>query len=73
MLNTTREIDEAKFDDLVLGLEGQYLHGQEIATFQVNVGLRCNQSCRHCHLECSPARTEKETSRAPPSVSTVRE
>ncbi len=58
MINITRGISEAKFDDLVLGLEGQYLHGQEIATIQVNVGLRCNQSCRHCHLECSPARTE---------------
>lgn len=25
---------------------------------QVNVGLQCNQSCVHCHLSCSPARTE---------------
>ena len=29
-----------------------------IETVQVNVGLQCNQSCTHCHLECSPARDE---------------
>lgn len=27
-------------------------------TLQVNIGYRCNLACRHCHLECSPARTE---------------
>ena len=58
MINTTCDINEAKFDDLVLALEGQYLRGQQIAAIQVNVGLRCNQTCRHCHLECSPERTE---------------
>lgn len=26
----------------------------EIKIIQVNVGNKCNQSCRHCHLECSP-------------------
>ena len=29
-----------------------------LTTMQVNVGYRCNLACRHCHLECSPARTE---------------
>ncbi|MEO6097923.1 MAG: arsenosugar biosynthesis radical SAM (seleno)protein ArsS [Fibrobacteria bacterium] len=32
--------------------------------FQVNVGKQCNQACRHCHVDASPARTEtmsKET------------
>jgi radical SAM/Cys-rich protein len=27
------------------------------ATLQVNVGLYCNQACRHCHVESSPLRT----------------
>jgi radical SAM/Cys-rich protein len=26
----------------------------ETTTLQINVGLLCNQSCRHCHLEASP-------------------
>lgn len=27
-------------------------------TLQINVGLLCNQSCRHCHLEAGPHRAE---------------
>lgn len=27
-------------------------------TLQVNVGFLCNQSCRHCHLNAGPTRTE---------------
>jgi arsenite methyltransferase len=26
----------------------------EIKIIQVNIGNKCNQSCKHCHLECSP-------------------
>ncbi len=38
-------------------------HGLELVredthTLQVNLGLLCNQSCRHCHLEAGPARQE---------------
>lgn len=28
------------------------------ATLQVNLGLKCNQICRHCHLEAGPDRAE---------------
>jgi radical SAM/Cys-rich protein len=27
-------------------------------TLQINVGLLCNQACRHCHLEAGPSRKE---------------
>jgi radical SAM/Cys-rich protein len=27
-------------------------------TLQINVSLRCNQGCRHCHLEAGPGRNE---------------
>lgn len=37
---------------------GAYLNGLEIKVIQVNVGLKCNQSCKHCHLQCGPAREE---------------
>ena len=30
----------------------------DLDILQVNVGLQCNQACVHCHLACSPARTE---------------
>ena len=28
------------------------------STLQINVGLLCNQSCKHCHLEAGPSRKE---------------
>jgi radical SAM/Cys-rich protein len=38
-------------------------HGLELkrgitTTLQINLGLRCNQTCRHCHLEAGPDRNE---------------
>lgn len=30
----------------------------ETGTLQVNVGLLCNQACRHCHLDAGPNRVE---------------
>src|SRR5918993_1089553 len=29
-----------------------------LATLQVNLGYRCNQSCFHCHVNAGPNRTE---------------
>ena len=34
------------------------IHSDNISTFQINLGKRCNQACRHCHVEASPIRTE---------------
>ena len=31
------------------------------STLQVNLGLRCNQMCRHCHLSAGPHRMENMT------------
>ncbi len=31
---------------------------QKTTVLQVNMGLLCNQECRHCHLEAGPFRTE---------------
>jgi radical SAM/Cys-rich protein len=30
-----------------------------VTTLQVNVGKRCNQACKHCHVEAGPNRTEE--------------
>jgi radical SAM/Cys-rich protein len=37
---------------------GGPIMAEGIDIVQVNVGLACNQACVHCHLGCSPARTE---------------
>lgn len=34
------------------------LHAGEVEILQVNVGKLCNQTCKHCHVDASPTRTE---------------
>jgi radical SAM/Cys-rich protein len=42
----------------VLERHGLELRRGETLTLQVNLGPLCNLSCRHCHLEAGPTRTE---------------
>jgi radical SAM/Cys-rich protein len=35
------------------------LRRRGLATLQVNLGYRCNQSCVHCHVNAGPGRTEQ--------------
>jgi radical SAM/Cys-rich protein len=37
---------------------GLELRAGAVETLQVNVGKLCNQACKHCHVDASPARTE---------------
>ena len=38
---------------------GQWpLKAAGVETLQVNVGKLCNQTCRHCHVDAGPTRTE---------------
>ena len=46
------------FERQIAGITGKGLCSLEIETLQVNLGLRCNQQCMHCHLEASVHRTE---------------
>tara|TARA_Y100000589_G_scaffold165833_1_gene157736 strand:+ start:6153 stop:7085 length:933 start_codon:yes stop_codon:yes gene_type:complete len=32
---------------------------ESIDTLQINIGYKCNQACKHCHVNSSPYRTEK--------------
>ncbi len=47
------------FDERVRRELGSDLGGLTLATVQVNIGLRCNLACHHCHVESSPAREEE--------------
>ena len=44
--------------DEKLAEHGLELRAATIETLQVNVGKLCNQACKHCHVDASPARTE---------------
>ena len=46
-----------RFAARVAEVHGQ-LRASDVDTLQVNVGKRCNQACRHCHVDASPTRTE---------------
>ena len=35
------------------------LQATGITVFQINVGKLCNQTCRHCHVDAGPDRTER--------------
>ncbi len=43
---------------LTLSKHGIELTRRQTHTLQVNVGLLCNQACRHCHLVAGPSRKE---------------
>jgi radical SAM/Cys-rich protein len=41
-----------------LAADGLELRRARLQTLQINVGRRCNQACRHCHVDAGPWRTE---------------
>jgi radical SAM/Cys-rich protein len=44
--------------DAKLAAHGLQLRRWALQTLQVNVGRKCNQACRHCHVDAAPWRTE---------------
>jgi radical SAM/Cys-rich protein len=46
------------FEEALRGAGLYPLHPTAIEVFQVNVGRKCNQTCRHCHVDAGPDRTE---------------
>lgn len=44
--------------DAKLDAHGLRLRRRDIEILQLNVGRKCNQACRHCHVDAAPWRTE---------------
>jgi radical SAM/Cys-rich protein len=54
------ELPAAKYGfDALLRARGLALPPLSVETLQANITKLCNQVCRHCHVDASPARTEK--------------
>ena len=51
----------APFEETLATVGIQPLHATGITVFQINVGKFCNQTCRHCHVDAGPERTEQMT------------
>lgn len=47
-----------EFERQIEAIAGGGLRSVGIETLQVNMGLRCNQRCVHCHVDASPDRSE---------------
>src|SRR4051794_29822333 len=41
-----------------LAAENRALTRKDLEVLQINVGRKCNQTCRHCHVDAAPWRTE---------------
>ena len=63
VLQPTSGTDFTAFDDS-LGRAGMDpLVASGIGTLQINIGKWCNQTCKHCHVEAGPHRSEEIMSR----------
>ncbi|HNI73244.1 MAG TPA: radical SAM protein, partial [Accumulibacter sp.] len=45
--------------DLLVRTSFPPLTRRSVETLQLNLGYRCNQSCRHCHVNAGPQRREE--------------
>jgi radical SAM/Cys-rich protein len=50
-----------EFDNRVQEHTGDWLRCEDVSTIQVNIGLKCNLQCVHCHVSSSPKRKEEMT------------
>jgi len=48
-----------RFRDRILTIQPEPLVSDRLEILQVNVGYRCNMSCKHCHVEAGPHRREE--------------
>ncbi|MBW2277121.1 MAG: arsenosugar biosynthesis radical SAM protein ArsS [Deltaproteobacteria bacterium] len=47
------------FEKRISEFTGGGLFSDAVEVLQVNLGLKCNRACAHCHLQASPDRTEQ--------------
>jgi len=47
------------FEEKIASITGEGLFSDGIEILQVNLGLKCNQACSHCHVDASPLRKEE--------------
>ena len=53
-----RLIKNIRFKDKLKEIGLFPLRPFEMSIFQINIGKMCNQTCRHCHVDAGPDRTE---------------
>ena len=53
------ELDRERFGKHLEAMSLGPLRRARVTTLQLNIGLRCNLACHHCHVESGPKRTER--------------
>ncbi len=48
-----------EIEEKLLAVHPGPLRAVSIETLQLNLGYKCNMTCKHCHLEAGPSRTER--------------
>lgn len=48
-----------KFKDKVLSIQSKPLVSNGIEILQVNLGYKCNMTCKHCHIEGGPSKNQE--------------
>jgi radical SAM/Cys-rich protein len=56
--NSAADMKPTSSFESLLKENGLQLQRDGLQTLQVNVGRKCNQACRHCHVDAAPWRTE---------------
>ena len=58
-ISALRQIEKSNaFEDKIRN-NNLELNPISISTLQMNIILKCNQACQHCHVDSSPKRTEQ--------------
>ncbi len=47
-----------EIEEKLLAVHAGPLRAGSIETLQLNLGYKCNMTCKHCHLDAGPTRTE---------------
>ncbi|MBL1174858.1 MAG: radical SAM/Cys-rich domain protein [Pantanalinema sp. GBBB05] len=55
--------DQGNFQTTLATHHWQLLQPAELEIFQINLGKLCNMTCRHCHVDAGPDRTQEVMSR----------
>lgn len=58
MASAASPVERDRFAEHLAAAGLPTLQRARVTTLQVNVGLRCNLACHHCHVESGPKRTE---------------
>jgi len=56
-------IDTLKVNRYFMKTSFPNIKKESIDTLQINIGYKCNQACKHCHVNSSPSRTEMMSER----------